>query len=50
MGGLTFFLICIVGGGVQTGTTRHVGHLLAHGWEDNVRVNLNEIKIRTGYM
>jgi hypothetical protein len=22
----TFFLICIVGGGVQTGSTRHVGH------------------------
>jgi hypothetical protein len=21
-----FFLICIVGGGVQTGSTRHVGH------------------------
>jgi hypothetical protein len=25
-----FFLICIVGGGVQTGSTRHVGHLLAY--------------------
>jgi hypothetical protein len=24
------FLICIVGGGVQTGSTRHVGHLLAY--------------------
>jgi hypothetical protein len=23
-------LICIVGGGVQTGSTRHVGHLLAY--------------------
>jgi hypothetical protein len=23
-----FFLICIVGCGVQTGSTRHVGHLL----------------------
>jgi hypothetical protein len=22
--------ICIVGGGVQTGSTRHVGHLLAY--------------------
>jgi hypothetical protein len=33
---LLFFLICIVGGGVQTGSTWHVGHLLAHctcpGW------------------
>jgi hypothetical protein len=33
---LFFFLICIVGGGVQTGSTRHVGHLLAYctcpGW------------------
>jgi hypothetical protein len=31
-----FFLICIVGGGVQTGSTQHVGHLLAYctcpGW------------------
>jgi hypothetical protein len=26
-----FFLICIVGGGVQTGSTRHVGHLPAPG-------------------
>jgi hypothetical protein len=25
-----FFLICIVGGGVQTGSTRHVGHLQAY--------------------
>jgi hypothetical protein len=25
-----FFLICIVGGGVQTGYTRHAGHLLAY--------------------
>jgi hypothetical protein len=25
-----FFLICIVGGGVQSGSTRHVGHLLAY--------------------
>jgi hypothetical protein len=25
-----FFFICIVGGGVQTGSTRHVGHLLAY--------------------
>jgi hypothetical protein len=25
-----FFLICIVGGGVQTGSTQHVGHLLAY--------------------
>jgi hypothetical protein len=24
------FLICIVGGGVQTGSTRHVSHLLAY--------------------
>jgi hypothetical protein len=24
------FLICIGGGGVQTGSTRHVGHLLAY--------------------
>jgi hypothetical protein len=31
-----FFFICIVGGGVQTGSTRHVGHSLAYctcpGW------------------
>jgi hypothetical protein len=31
-----FFFICILGGGVQTGSTRHVGHLLAYctcpGW------------------
>jgi hypothetical protein len=27
---LNFFLICIVGGGVQAGSTRHVGHLLAY--------------------
>jgi hypothetical protein len=27
---LYFFLIFIVGGGVQTGSTRHVGHLLAY--------------------
>jgi hypothetical protein len=27
---INFFLICIVGGGVQTGSTRHVGHLLAY--------------------
>jgi hypothetical protein len=31
-----FFLICIVEGGVQTGSTRHFGHLLAYctcpGW------------------
>jgi hypothetical protein len=25
-----FFLICIVGGGVQTGSTQHVGHLLSY--------------------
>jgi hypothetical protein len=25
-----FFLICKVGGGVQTGSTRHVGHFLAY--------------------
>jgi hypothetical protein len=25
-----FFLICIGGGGVQTGSTRHIGHLLAY--------------------
>jgi hypothetical protein len=25
-----FFFNCIVGGGVQTGSTRHVGHLLAY--------------------
>jgi hypothetical protein len=24
------FLICLMGGGVQTGSTRHVGHLLAY--------------------
>jgi hypothetical protein len=33
---LFFFLICIVGGGIQTGSTRHVGPLLANftcpGW------------------
>jgi hypothetical protein len=27
---MSFFLICRVGGGVQTGSTRHVGHLLAY--------------------
>jgi hypothetical protein len=27
---INFFLICIVGGGVQTGSSRHVGHLLAY--------------------
>jgi hypothetical protein len=26
----SFFLICISGGGIQTGSTRHVGHLLAY--------------------
>jgi hypothetical protein len=25
-----FFLICVVGGGVQTASTRHVGHSLAY--------------------
>jgi hypothetical protein len=33
---IRFFLICIVGVGLQTGSTRHVGHLLAYctcpGW------------------
>jgi hypothetical protein len=28
--GNIFFLICIVGGGVQTGSARHVGHSLAY--------------------
>jgi hypothetical protein len=28
--GWDFFLICIVGGGVQTGSTRHVGHWMAY--------------------
>jgi hypothetical protein len=30
VGAFLIFLICIVGGGVQTGSTRHVGHLLAY--------------------
>jgi hypothetical protein len=41
-----FFLICIVGGGVQTGSTRHVGHLLAYctcpGWLWGWRILWNE--------
>jgi hypothetical protein len=41
-----FFLICIVGGGVQTGSTRHVGHLLAYctcpGWLWGWRIWWNE--------
>jgi hypothetical protein len=27
---MPFFLICIVGGGVQTGSTRHVGHFIEY--------------------
>jgi hypothetical protein len=41
-----FFLICIVGGGVQTGSSRHVGHLLAYctcpGWLWGWRILWNE--------
>jgi hypothetical protein len=41
-----FFLICIVGGGVQIGSTRHVGHLLAYctcsGWLWGWRIWWNE--------
>jgi hypothetical protein len=41
-----FFLICIVGDGVQTGSTRHVGHLLAYctcpGWLWGWRIWWNE--------
>jgi hypothetical protein len=41
-----FFLICIVGGGVQTGSTRYVGHLLAYctcpGWVWGWRIWWNE--------
>jgi hypothetical protein len=41
-----FFLICIVGGGVQTGSTRHVGHSLAYctcpGWLWGLRIWWNE--------
>jgi hypothetical protein len=41
-----FFLICIVGGGVQTGSTRHFGHLLAYctctGWLWGWRILWNE--------
>jgi hypothetical protein len=41
-----FFLICIVGGGVQTGSTRHIGHLLAYctcpGWLWGWRIWWNE--------
>jgi hypothetical protein len=43
---LIFFLICIVGGGVQTGSTRHVDHLLAYctcpGWLWGCRIWWNE--------
>jgi hypothetical protein len=31
----TINLICIVGSGVQTGSTRHVGHLLAYSYAQN---------------
>jgi hypothetical protein len=41
-----FFLICILGGGVQPGSTRHVGHLLAYctcpGWFWGWRIWWNE--------
>jgi hypothetical protein len=41
-----FFLICIVRGGVQTGSTRHVGHILAYctwpGWLWGWRICWNE--------
>jgi hypothetical protein len=43
---ILIFLICIVGGGVQTGSTRHVGHLLAYctcpGWLWVWRIGWNE--------
>jgi hypothetical protein len=43
---LLFFLICIVGGGVQSGSIRHVGHLLAYytcpGWLWGWRIWWNE--------
>jgi hypothetical protein len=42
----TFFLICIVGGGVKTWSTRHVDHLLAYctcpGWLWGWRIWWNE--------
>jgi hypothetical protein len=42
----SFFLICIVGGGVQTGSIRHIGHLLAYctcpGWLWGWRMWWNE--------
>jgi hypothetical protein len=48
-----FFLICIVGGGVQTGSTRHVGHLLAYytcpGWLWGWRIWWNEWQVKPKY-
>jgi hypothetical protein len=50
---LIFFLICIVGGGVQTGSTRHVGHLLAYctctGWLWGWRIWWNEWQEKLKY-
>jgi hypothetical protein len=52
--GIIFFLICIVGGGVQTGSTRHVGHLLAYcncpGWLWGWRIWWNEWQGKPKYL
>jgi hypothetical protein len=48
-----FFLICIVWDGVQTGSTQHVGHLLAYctcsGWLWGWRIWWNEWKGKPKY-
>jgi hypothetical protein len=38
-----FFLICIVGSGVQTGSTRHVGHSLAYLYLPRVIVRMENL-------
>jgi hypothetical protein len=42
-----FFLICIVGGGVQTGSSRHVGHLIGLLYLPRVIVRMENL---TGWM
>jgi hypothetical protein len=53
VGCINLFLIRIVGGGVQTGPTRHVGHLLAYctcpGWLWGWRIGWNEWKGKPKY-
>jgi hypothetical protein len=50
---LPFFLICIVRGGVQTGSTRHVGHLLSYctcpGWLWGWKIWWNEWQEKPKY-